>query len=258
MLKELYTAAIGMMPQQTRLEVIANNMANASTTGFKRDSVFERNLLDAKANMWNVPGDAEQDDPPIGTYVDYNQGAFEQTSNPLDLAIQDAGFFVVHDEEGKEFLTRDGHFKISEDGNLTAMDGKLLIGENGPINVTNEFLDNQNERGEQKATDIKINENGEVFANNKMIDKLLIANVYHTEKLQKISSADFVSTVDNNIYYLKPENTKIKQGWLESSNVNIISEMVQMIELQRGFEANSKVIHTNDGTLDNSIRMGRY
>jgi len=92
MIKELYTAAMGMIPQQTRLEVIANNMANANTTGFKRDSVFERNLIDAKANLWNTPGDAEDDDPPIGKYTDFSSGSMQQTYNPLDIALNGDGF----------------------------------------------------------------------------------------------------------------------------------------------------------------------
>ena len=75
MIKELYTAAMGMMSQQTRLEVISNNIANASTVGFKRDSVFERNLIDSKANLYNIVGSAEQNDPPIGSYIDSNKGS---------------------------------------------------------------------------------------------------------------------------------------------------------------------------------------
>ena len=106
MLKELFTASLGMMNSQTRLEVSANNLANASTTGFKRAEVFERNLLDARANLYNVKGDIEQNDPPIGSYYDFSNGAMEQTSNPLDIAIEGKGFFVVQDLEGKEFLTR--------------------------------------------------------------------------------------------------------------------------------------------------------
>ena len=86
MLKELYTAAMGMLPQQTRLEVLSNNIANAGTAGFKRESVFERNLIDSKANLYNVAGDAEEDDAPVGSAIDFRPGSFRQTENPFDIA----------------------------------------------------------------------------------------------------------------------------------------------------------------------------
>ena len=93
MLKEFYTAAMGMLTQQTRLEVASNNMANASTSGFRRQEVFVRNLIDARANFYNVKGDAEQNDVPIGSYTDFELGALQETTNPLDIAILDKGNF---------------------------------------------------------------------------------------------------------------------------------------------------------------------
>lgn len=258
MLKELYTAAMGMMPQQTRLEVAANNMANANATGFKRQAVFERNLIDARANFYNVEGDTEQNDPPIGSYTDFDKGSLQKTDNPLDLAIENNGFFVVQDEEGKQFLTKNGSFKLSEDGSIKSMDGKLLLGQNGPINVFNEFFDTAQNKSSSKSLDIKITPNGEIFANKFSVGTLLIAEPEDAQTLQRVSGSDFVQTNITNSKFLDPENINVKQGYLESSNVDIVSEMVQMIELQRMFEAGSKVIHTNEGTLTNSIRMGRY
>lgn len=259
MLKELYTAAMGMAPQQTRLEVIANNMANANTAGFKRESVFERNLIDARANFYNVPGDAEQDDPPIGSYIDYSQGAFEKTDNPLDVAIEDIRhFFVLQDEAGKEYLTRSGEFKISKDGTLTAMDGKILLGDSGPLNVMREFAVSPLSLSDNKNVDIKISDQGEVFLNDNSIGHIRIAEVENLASLEKISNQSFIITDDSPVNFLSPEEITVKQGWLESSNVDIVKEMVEMIELQRMFDLGSKVIRTNDGTLDNSIGIGRY
>ncbi len=259
MLKELYTAAMGMAPQQTRLEVIANNMANANTTGFKRESVFERNLIDARANFYNVPGDAEQDDPPIGSYIDYAQGAFQKTDNPLDVAIEDIKhFFVLQDEAGKEYLTRSGQFKISTDGTLTAMDGKFLMGDGGPLNVMREFAVDPLSLNDSTGTNVKISDRGEVFLNEHSIGHIQLAEVENLASLEKISNQSFIITDDSPIHLINPEEVSVKQGWLENSNVDIVKEMVQMIELQRMFELGSKVIHTNDGTLDNSIRIGRY
>lgn len=259
MLKELYTAAMGMAPQQTRLEVIANNMANANTAGFKRESVFERNLIDARANFYNVPGDAEQDDPPVGSYIDYSQGAFEKTDNPLDVAIEDIRhFFVLQDEAGKEYLTRSGEFKISKDGTLTAMDGKILLGDSGPLNVMQEFAVSPSSLSDNKNVDIKISDQGEVFLNDNSVGHIRIAEVENLASLEKISNQSFIITDDSPVNFLSPEEVTVKQGWLESSNVDIVKEMVEMIELQRMFDLGSKVIRTNDGTLDNSIGIGRY
>lgn len=258
MLKELFTAALGMQNQQTRLEVTANNMANANTAGFKRESVFERNLIDARANFYNTPGDVEQNDAPIGSYFDMNNGAMQQTDNPLDLAIENQGFFLLQDNEGKEFLSRAGNFRLSEDGTIIAMDGKILIGENGPININSEFLTRPQFTKDETAVNIRVAENGEVYANDSEIGKILVAKVENPETLQRISNSDFIATYQTGLKYIDPEQVQIKQGWVESSNVNIVDEMITMIELQRMFEAGSKVIQTNDGTLDKSIGMGRY
>lgn len=260
MLKELYTAAMGMLPQQTRLEVIANNMANASTTGFKRASVFERNLIDARANFYNTPGDAEQNDPPVGSYIDYSQGSMIQTDNPLDIAIDSqTGFFMTEDQDGNKTLTRSGSFKISTEGYITTLDGKKLMGTNQePIKLSEDIYKSELSSEPSKALNIRISANGEISLNEKNMGSIQVVDVANLESLQQISSGEFVIRTDTELEYRSPEATSIKQGYLENSNVNIVDEMVKMIELQRMFEVGSKVIQTNDGTLDQSIRIGRY
>ncbi|MDQ1266383.1 MAG: flagellar basal-body rod protein FlgF [Bacteroidota bacterium] len=258
MLKELFTAALGMLPQQTRLEVIANNMANASTAGFKRENVFERNLIDARANFYNIKGDCESDDPPIGSYTDFAAGSFQQTGNQLDIALENKGFFMLKDEQGNDYLSRAGHFTLSRDGNITAMDGKLLMGEDGPITLGKEFMDDPLNSNESKSVNLKISENGEVFANEYLIGTIQIADVKDQKSLDRISNQYFIPTQNTEVEFIDPKEVSMRQGWLEGSNVDIIKEMVSMIELQRQFEAGSKVITTNEATLDNSIRLGRY
>ena len=258
MLKEMFTAAMGMLPQQTRLEVIANNMANAQTAGFKRSEVFERNLIDARENFYNVQGDCEQNDPPVGSYIDFSNGAFQQTGNPLDIAIENDGFFVIQDDEGKESLTRQGHFTVDSEGYIVSQDGKYLEGTEGRLAIRNEWFENPMITEDKKAINIKINQNGEVFANDFRIGSIKIVTVDNIQSLENISKACFIPTQNSDIKEQSEESVSLRQGWLEASNVNIISEMVNMIELQRLFEAGSKVIHTNDATLDNSIRIGRY
>lgn len=260
MLKELFTAAMGMMPQQTRLEVIANNLANANTIGFKRASVFERNLIDARANFYNVPGDVEQNDPPVGSYMDYSQGAYQKTGNPLDLAIENQkGFFVVEDVNGNQFFTRAGNFKLSEDGTIETMDGKKLLGAgNEQITLRSEMVFDELTAESAKSLNLRISDNGEVFVNEKLVSQIQVAEIENLETLMQISSGNFITSGDSIINYLAPEEMKLSQGWLENSNVNVINEMIAMIELQRLYELGSKVIQTNDGTLDQSIRIGRF
>ncbi len=257
-LKELYTAALGMQNQQTRLEVVANNIANASTGGFKRASVFERNMIDARANFFNVQGDVEQNDPPIGSYYDFADGAFQQTHNPLDLAIEGKGFFVVQNEVGQDFLTRSGNFRISSDGEIVTPDGKKLMGESGAIQLNDEVLAEAQTTKDNSLTNLRIAENGEVFVNDYEVGKLVIADVKNLESLQRVSNQNFLATESTDIGFVNSDEIKIKQGWMENSNVNIIGEMIEMIELQRMFEAGSKVIQTNDSTLDKAIALGRY
>lgn len=260
MLKELYTAAMGMLPQQTRMEVIANNMANASTTGFKRSSVFERNLIDAKSNFYNVPGDAEQNDPPTGEYTDYSQGSYEQTNNPLDVAIETQnGFFLVQDLDGNSFLTRSGNFKLSDEGYIVTYDGKNLMGnDQTPLRISKEIYNSELSAETSKSLNINIDGSGRLSVNEKSLGAIQLVNVSNLESLEQISSTDFIVRSDTDLEYLTPEETAVRQGWIEDSNVSIVNEMVAMIELQRMFEAGSKVIQTNDGTLDRSIRLGTY
>lgn len=258
MLKELFTAALGMQNQQTRLEVSSNNMANASTTGFKRAAVFERNLIDARANFYNTPGDLEQNDPPIGSYYDMTDGAYTQTDNPFDLAIEGKGFFVVEDYDSKKFLTRAGNFKLSTEGELVTTDGHKLMGLGGPISIAEAMLANPQITNDKRALNIKISEHGEVFANDMQVGRILIADIQDEHTLQRVSGSNFFPTWEGDVEFINDEDIKVRQGWIEDSNVNIVQEMVTMIELQRMFEAGSKVIQTNDGTLDRAIALGRY
>ncbi len=260
MLKEIYTAALGMHPQQTRLEVIANNIANASASGFKRASVFERNLIDAKANFYNVQGDLEQNDPPVGMYIDFSQGTFHKTDNPLDLAIDSSnGFFIVQDEDLNKTLTRSGNFKLSQYGYIETPEGKKLLGDNlRPIKITDDYQNSRQISQNLDAVNLKINPNGEVLVNDRLAGYIQIADVKNLDSLQQISTNDFIIRDNTELEYRSHDTTAIKQGWLEGSNVDIVSEMVQMIELQRLFELGSKVIQTNDTTLEKSISMGRY
>ncbi len=250
---------MGMLPQQTKLEVTANNIANASTPGFKRESVFERNLIDARANFYNVQGDVEQNDPPVGSYTDFSQGSFIKTDNPLDIAIDNKnGFFVLQDEQGNEYLTKSGKFQITNEGLIVTSDYKMLKGVNGPFNLNNALINSREEYEESKKINLIITQNGEIQLNQTPIGNLRIVEVNNLQSLQRVSNSCFVTTDGTDFRDLEKEEISLKQGWIEGSNVNIIKEMVEMIEVQRMFELGSKVIHANNETLEISLRMSKF
>lgn len=259
MLKELHTAAQGMLPQQTRLKVIANNMANASTTGFKRASVFERSLVEAVNHFNNVPGDSEQDDPPVGMYIDFSPGNLIKTDNPLDLAIDSPkAFFMLQDAEGVYTLTRNGNFRLTEDGYIVTNEGKNLLGDNMlPINV--HYNPNQQQAVDPRsAASVTVNKNGEVLVDNTPVGAIQVVEVEDLNSLQQISNSEFVVRASTGMDYRTADTVAIRQGYIEGSNVDIVSEMVQMIELQRLFELGSKVIQTNDDTLNKTMQISKF
>jgi flagellar basal-body rod protein FlgG len=176
----------------------------------------------------------------------------------LDVAIENKGFFALQDAEGKKFLTRAGRFKLTEDGTITAMDGKTLLGKEGPINVFQEFMEEGTANMDVRSLEIKINEKGQVYANGKEVGSIPLVKVQNEESLQRISNSEFIATNWTELEEIDESQITLRQGWLEGSNVNVVNEMIEMIELQRMYEAGSKVIKTNDDTLTNSIRLGRY
>lgn len=246
-----------MIPQQTRLEVLANNIANANTAGFKREAAFEHSLIEARENLNNVRGNAEAEDTPTYSYTDYSSGALERTGNAFDMAIGKAGqYFQVTDSEGKEYYTRAGHFTLLQNGTLGTPDGKTLMGESGPITVlASQSGETQNN---EKAITLRVTDSGDVFANEQSVGRIQLFTIENPQTLERQTGAQFAPSEETNITPVAAADIAVKQGYVENSNVNIISEMVEMIQLQRLFEVGQKVISTNDGTLDRSIDIGRF
>ncbi|MCX7930264.1 MAG: flagellar hook-basal body protein [Chlorobi bacterium] len=259
MLKELYTAALGMLPQQMRLELTANNIANANTVGFKRSAVFEQSLIEARENLLNVRGDAETEDVPLSQYIDFRPGALQKTGNPLDLALDNPShFFIVAGSDGTEYLSRAGHFTIDDRGFLVTPDGRLLLSNSGPIRIDINQINGEQSQNESLARNIRISPQGEVQLAGQYIAQLRIVEVANPTSLERRDAVCFTPTDSTDIHELDPSQITVQQGYLEASNVDIVREMVTMIQLQRMFELGQKVIHTNDSTLDRSIDIGRF
>jgi flagellar basal body rod protein FlgG len=235
----------------------ANNIANANTVGFKRVAVFEQSLIEARQNMLYNKGEAEQSDAPLDQYTDFTPGSLQRTDNPLDLSLDKSGFFVLQDDNGNESFSRTGQFQIDENGMIVSDTGKFLVGDRGAIRIEAARA-SQGLMSDRKAVDIRISPNGELFANDQFVSRIQVMNVENPQTLLRTSGMEFTPTDDTAYSTVPMENVNIKQGYLETSNVNIVTEMIAMIQLQRSFEMGQKVITTNDGTLERSIDMGRF
>ncbi len=258
MLWTLYTAALGMLPQQIKLEILANNIANVETAGYKRIGTFQHAVIEAQQNLRNVPGQAEPEDSFIGRYYDFTLGNALHTGNPLDLYLHTDGFFQVGDDAGNSFLTRAGRFTIGPEGYLRTPDGKYLLGIGGPIRlpIERQSLGEQNPRS--FLSRIRVTPKGEVYLDNEFVDTLRIIRVQNPQTLQRTGSLLFQATANTELIPLPPENVEIQQGFLERSNVSLVDEMVQLINLHRNFELGQRVIRLNDATLGRSIEIARF
>jgi len=229
MLRGIYNSGIGMNTGIRQLNIISNNLANADTTGFKKDDMtvgkFEAELSSKIGNKEVLTMDT--------VYTDYMQGSLDDTSNDFDLAIKGEGFFTV-DRDGEKY-TRDGSFALDKEGYLVTKDGFKVQGEKGQIKFAGDKL--------------RINEAGEIFDGLVKIDKLKMMNFENLDSLEKAGD-NLVKKTEQTVE--KDCKAQVLQGFLETSNVNVVTEMVDMIEVMRNFEANQKVLKVHDEMLGKS------
>ena len=223
----MYSALSGNIAALKRLEVISNNMANINTPGFKRDRVRFEHVLDGQGNTPAVPEGTTAD--PImqkdSVFIDYTQGPMTRSKNPLDLAIDGDGFFVVSTPTGQAY-TRQGNFRTSADGTLVTVDGFPVMGQGGPIKI--------------QGSEVDIDSKGVVSVDGTPAGTINVVDFPKPYNLTKSAGALF--TPADPLATPQPAKADIRQGHLEGSNVETISEMVKMIETNRYFEACSKVI----------------
>lgn len=233
MIKGIYSSASGMVPLVRKQELHANNIANAKTTGFKKDIQFNRELNKAEAKIQIKRSDWQQ--PLVDqVFVDYSSGAFDKTGNPLDLAIEGDGFFVLLDSEGNQFLTRAGMFEISREGLMQFPGGLILNGQGGAIEVG--------------VGELTVSQSGEVQIDGATINQIIPQTVSDVSLLEKVGSSLF--KVPDGVELFASAQPIVRQGYLEMANLNIVQEMVDMIVTYRTFEANSKALQSQDSSLD--------
>lgn len=279
MIRGLYTGTSGMMAAMNQLNTTANNLANVNTDGYKRETSVLKAFPDMLMRRINDDGLVtfplgSYDLAPIvgklGTGVEYNesyirfeQGSLQGTENDFDFALEGEGFFTVMTDEGERY-TRNGNFNISKDGYLVNKHGEKVIGEKGAIRIgRNNFQVDQYGNvfvnTDLKPEDFTTKTQNE-WKNMVKIDKLKLVDFAHKRYLKKQGYTLFSATDESgqarslNIY----ESPKVLQGFLEKSNVNPVLEMTRMIEIQRNYEANQKMIQTADEALGKAVnQVGR-
>ena len=237
MIKGIYQSASAMIPRVRQQEVIANNLANASAPGFKRDQVFTKELTQAQVRQNNTKSDWQT--PMIDqVYTDYDQGQFNKTDNPLDLALEGYGFFVVEGDDGSQLLTRAGNFIVSPEGFLVNPEGHRVMSEAGPITV--------------EGTTIDISESGQVSVDGIESGSIRVAQIDDPTILDKAGNNEY--RIPEGIELSAAVDFTIRQGYLESSNVDIIREMVDMIVSFRNYESDAQSLKSQDDSLEKLIR----
>ncbi len=260
MLRSLWTAATGMAAQQSNIDTISNNLANVSTTGFKKNRVEFQDLLYQTirpAGMTNSMGTQYPTPIEIGhgtmlssTQKSFLQGALVATNNTLDVAIQGEGFFAIQNPNGDVNYTRDGSFKLDAQGNVLTSNGYFL---EPPVTIP------------QDASSVVIRENGDVVittpANtaSQVIGTIKLSNFVNPAGLESMGENLFKSTEASGEAVDGVPGTgnygTLAQGQLEASNVEVVEEMVNMITSQRAYEMNAKAITTSDQMLQDANNL---
>lgn len=248
MVRGLYTAYTGMANEQNRLDIVANNLANAATVGYKEENVTNQSFDSVLAVKIKDSSEA-YNDRVIGkmnlgvklgeSYTNYEQGSLRQTSNTYDLALEGKGFFTldVTDKAGNVSTqyTRNGSFTMTKDGHIVDENGNRLMGKNGEIVIPT------------SAAQVEVDSSGAISADGQYIDTLQITDFDDYKYL--IKSGDTMYQALNGATTI-PGSAAVNQGYTEQSNVNVVSEMVNMITITRAYEANQKIIQSTDKTLD--------
>lgn len=258
-MRALWTAASGMKAQQLGMDTLSNNLANVNTTGFKKQKMEFKDLL--YTTMRNVSNDVNQGEPvnlqighgvrPVATSRLFMDGNLERTENPTDIALQGPGFFAIKNPgtNPEFFYTRDGNMKFSvQDNTLILVDSQgrqVMTSDDAEITV------------ESNMKEFTISEAGVITAKTPEgeivnLGQIKIVQFVNPEGLKAIGDNLFVETVNSGEPVLEEEDereTKLIQGYLESSNVQLVDEMVKMIMTQRAYEINSKAVQTADDML---------
>lgn len=246
MIRGLYTAATSMQTQMNRMDIITNNMANANTVGYKKDAMVQDSFSQQLAKRIEKMGDTKVGTVSLGVgtsnvVTNFDQGNMKNTGGRLDCAINGDGFFVVSAPNGERY-TRAGNFTLNNNGDLTDSNGNLVMSTNNtPIHIG--------------TGEVGISNTGCVMVDNEIAGNIKVVDFEDKAYLTKEGEGLFKTKEGASE---KAFEGTVLQGFTEGSNVNSVREMVNMITLNRNYEANSKVIQTEDNLLDKAVNdIGR-
>ncbi len=234
MLRGIYTSATGMVAEMDRQNVVANNLANVDTVGFKRDNVVQQPFAEIMINAYSKQtikniGSLGLGVQAVTEFCDFTNGNIVTTENPHDLAIEGLGLFAVETNNGVKY-TRGGNFTVDKDNFLVTKAGYNVLGQNGPIRVEGSFT---------------VNQEGDIMQEGTIIDRL---QIFDPSGMVKAGEALY----DNENPQIASKY-QIIQGALERSNVNAIREMIQMINVTRTYDTNQRALMAHDETLGKAV-----
>ena len=254
MLKGLYTAYTGMIHEQHRMDVMTNNLANANTNGFKKEGATSQSFVSVLAYKIKDTSQAGNLPKRLGNmslgvktgenYVDYSEGPLKETRNPLDMALSSNGFFTIEYTnkagETSTMYTRDGNFTMTAQGYLVTQDGDFVLGE----------------RGRRIRLDplqpVSVDRAGNIYQDGASVATLQLTDFEDYNYLERYGENYFVPVEGATTM---EADTEVHSGYLELANMSVVTEMVNMIAIQRHYDANQKVITTNDDTLDKAVNQ---
>lgn len=278
--KGIYTALSGGLAKGREIELIANNLANANTPGFKRDTgTFNEYLTELRRNdtveglQRDITSAALMDGRPTGdksfvemdgVYTDHRQGSLERSGRPLDFALQGKGFFEVLTSAGVRY-TRQGNFSINAEGTLVTASGHPVLRritadeltpQGGKVpNIPPEARTIRLQKGQ-----ITVTEEGRIFQESRPVARLTIQEFKDSQWLEKSGNAYYKNMKVENLDQQSTGQTRVEQGFIETSNVNPVREMTRLIEATRAYESHMQAVRTYqeiDGKSVNDIAIQR-
>lgn len=230
----IYLALSRQNVLRTNMDIIANNVANMSTSGFRGQNTLFREMVE----------DPRYNDDPLSFVTDYGQyqitdpGPMQQTGNPLNVALTGDGFMGVQQPDGKVAYTRDGNFQKRADGTLVTASDFPVMGQGGPIQIP------------ASSTEVLIDEKGVISDQNGQIGQLMVVEFKNVQDLEPVGNNLYSSPAPG----IAAEKTTVSQGYIEGSNVKPVVEMNRMIETLRDFQSTQKLLETEHDRLRSAIQ----
>lgn len=260
--KGIYSAVSGAIAQSSRLDTIANNLANVNTTAFKKDRQVFSEYLSAHErpdalmqvprvtasieSFYDMQGGDNSYVNPAGTFTSFEQGSLKSTGSPMDLALDGKGFFEVLTADGVRW-TRNGALQVDNNGRLVTKEGHPVLreGQNDPAQRTIQVT----------SRNITVSQAGDVFDGGVQLGRLAVVELQNPDDLQKVGNSYYTMKSTSTSIPVPAREARVHQGYVEGSNVNVVEEMTEMISANRVFEATQQAIKAHDQMDDKLINQ---